>query len=328
MDQDGVPDDKDQCPELAEDRDGFEDADGCPDWDNDDDGIGDVDDRCPNEKEDVDGFEDADGCPDPDNDKDGILDQEDACPNEPGERTQNPKTNGCPDKDKDGIVDKKDKCPTEPEDIDGFEDADGCPDPDNDKDGVPDVSDECPNVPAGPAPDPKHPGCPSADKDGDTFEDSVDKCPEQAETFNGVEDADGCPDQGGKPLVVVREKGADITATFASAPKWKGSAGAPEIDPASIALFRALALELNRHPTWIVAVGVRPKQATPVEQDAALARAFVVVEALRKFTYRDGVAETIGWRAVSKQPDATKNGVGFLILSPPPAAPTDNAAKK
>jgi OmpA-OmpF porin, OOP family len=34
MDQDGIPDDVDQCPELAEDRDGFEDADGCPE-DND-----------------------------------------------------------------------------------------------------------------------------------------------------------------------------------------------------------------------------------------------------------------------------------------------------
>jgi OOP family OmpA-OmpF porin len=31
IDHDGVPDDVDQCPELAEDRDGFEDADGCPD---------------------------------------------------------------------------------------------------------------------------------------------------------------------------------------------------------------------------------------------------------------------------------------------------------
>jgi hypothetical protein len=326
-DHDGVPDDVDQCPELAEDRDGFQDADGCPDWDNDDDGIGDADDRCPNAKEDMDGFEDADGCPDPDNDKDGIPDQEDACPNEAGERRPDPKTNGCPDRDHDGIIDKLDKCPNEPEDKDGFEDADGCPDPDNDKDGVPDAMDMCPNVPAGHSPDPRRPGCPAGDQDGDTFEDSVDKCPTEPETFNGIDDDDGCPDQGGKPLVVIREKGADISATFAAAVKWKGSAEAPDIDPASIPMLRALALELNRHPTWIVAVGVRPKQTSTVEQQTALARAFVVVDTLRRFTSRDGVAETIGWRAVASQPDAAKNGFGVLVLAPPSGADRDDHAR-
>jgi hypothetical protein len=328
VDHDGVSDEADQCPELAEDRDGFEDADGCPDWDNDDDGVGDADDRCPGAKEDADGFEDADGCPDPDNDNDGVPDEQDACPMDPGERRADPKTNGCPDKDQDGVPDRLDKCPTEPEDKDGFEDADGCPDPDNDKDGVPDVSDACPTVPAGPVSDPRRPGCPAADKDGDTFEDSVDKCPAEAETFNGVDDADGCPDQGGKPLVTVREKGTDITATFAGAMKWKGSAEAPEIDPVSLPLLRALAVELNRHPTWIVAVGVRPKQATAVEQQAALARAFTVVDQLRKFTFRDGVAETIGWRAVATQPDAGKNGFGVLVLAPQPSAAPQDAPKK
>jgi len=316
-DRDGVPDEVDQCPELAEDRDGFEDADGCPDWDNDDDGVADADDRCPSEKEDIDGFQDADGCPDPDNDKDGILDQQDACPNEPGPKRANPKTNGCPDKDNDGVPDKLDKCPDEPEDIDGFEDADGCPDPDNDKDGVPDAEDVCPDVPAGSMADPRRVGCPAADKDGDTIEDSADKCPTEAETFNGVEDADGCPDVGGKPLVVIQEKGTDIVAKFSAPVKFKGSREAPEIDPQSLPLLRALAVELNHHSRWIVAVGVRPARPAAVEQQAALARAFVVVDALRRFTYRDGVAETIGWKAVARQPDAGKTGFGVLVLSPP-----------
>jgi OOP family OmpA-OmpF porin len=119
LDGDGVPDNVDQCPRVPEDRDGFQDEDGCPDPDNDGDGITDALDKCPNEPEDRDGFEDADGCPDPDNDGDGIPDA-------------------------------LDKCPNEPEDKDGFEDADGCPDPDNDKDGVPDVADKCPNEPGVP----------------------------------------------------------------------------------------------------------------------------------------------------------------------------------
>jgi hypothetical protein len=63
-DRDGIPDDEDQCPNHPEDRDGFQDLDGCPDPDNDADGILDVNDKCPNVPETINGFEDDDGCPD------------------------------------------------------------------------------------------------------------------------------------------------------------------------------------------------------------------------------------------------------------------------
>ncbi len=62
-DSDGVPDDKDDCPDLPEDRDGIQDADGCPE-------------------------DDADG--------DGIVDRDDACPLAAGEASGDPKKNGCP----------------------------------------------------------------------------------------------------------------------------------------------------------------------------------------------------------------------------------------
>src|SRR6201999_2736623 len=71
-DHDGVYDLDDKCPDQPEDRDGFQDDDGCPDPDNDNDGILDAADRCPNEVEDKDGFQDDDGCPDNDNDGDRI----------------------------------------------------------------------------------------------------------------------------------------------------------------------------------------------------------------------------------------------------------------
>ena len=80
--------------EEPEDVDGFEDADGCPDTDNDGDGFPDEADKRPDEAEDKDGYMDGDGCIDPDNYGDGLLDGEDAC------------------------VD-------EPEDMDGFQDGDG-----------------------------------------------------------------------------------------------------------------------------------------------------------------------------------------------------------
>jgi outer membrane protein OmpA-like peptidoglycan-associated protein len=63
-DGDGIPDDVDKCPDDPEDKDGFEDQDGCPDPDNDGDGIPDVKDACPNEPETVNGIKDDDGCPD------------------------------------------------------------------------------------------------------------------------------------------------------------------------------------------------------------------------------------------------------------------------
>jgi hypothetical protein len=46
-DGDGVPDASDRCVDQAEDLDGFEDHDGCPDLDDDRDGVPDVSDHCP-----------------------------------------------------------------------------------------------------------------------------------------------------------------------------------------------------------------------------------------------------------------------------------------
>ncbi len=111
-DGDGILDEVDECPNEAEDFDGFMDEDGCPDLDNDGDGVLDTQDSCPNDPEDIDGFQDEDGCPDPDNDADGILDVDDLCPNEPGP----PENQGCPDPDRDGdgVPDRVDNCPDEP----------------------------------------------------------------------------------------------------------------------------------------------------------------------------------------------------------------------
>ena len=63
-DGDGIPDSKDKCPDRAEDMDGFEDEDGCPDIDNDGDHVLDIADKCPLQPETMNGFEDDDGCPD------------------------------------------------------------------------------------------------------------------------------------------------------------------------------------------------------------------------------------------------------------------------
>ncbi|MCA9544836.1 MAG: OmpA family protein, partial [Myxococcales bacterium] len=165
-DRDGLPDDIDRCPNEPEDKDDWEDEDGCPDPDNDNDGIEDLLDQCPNLPEDINGFEDEDGCPDGKSDRDG-----------------------------DGVLDAQDRCPDQPEDKDGFEDHDGCPDPDNDNDGIPDTEDQCPNEAEDYDGYQDTDGCPEPDNDGDGIPDREDKCPNVPENFDGIEDDDGCPEQ-------------------------------------------------------------------------------------------------------------------------------------
>jgi outer membrane protein OmpA-like peptidoglycan-associated protein len=64
-DRDGFTDDVDPCPSQAEDVDGVDDHDGCPEGDDDRDGIDVSADACPTVAEDFDRFEDGDGCPEP-----------------------------------------------------------------------------------------------------------------------------------------------------------------------------------------------------------------------------------------------------------------------
>jgi hypothetical protein len=110
-DDDGVPDDKDECPGLPEDGLGAHPHDGCPDDSNagaaptatpsapdaDGDGVPDAIDKCPKDPETINGYEDDDGCPEPDRDGDTFLDA-------------------------------VDRCPDAPETFDGIDDEDGCPD--------------------------------------------------------------------------------------------------------------------------------------------------------------------------------------------------------
>ena len=63
-DKDGILGDADKCPQEPEDKDGFQDEDGCPDPDNDGDGVPDAQDKCPTDPETKNGFQDEDGCPD------------------------------------------------------------------------------------------------------------------------------------------------------------------------------------------------------------------------------------------------------------------------
>jgi outer membrane protein OmpA-like peptidoglycan-associated protein len=142
--------------------------------DSDRDGLIDSRDQCPLEAGTL-----PNGCPVRDSDADGIMDPDDRCVMEVGL----PPT-GCPirDADEDGVADAEDQCISEKGGA-----PTGCPD--GDQDGFLDRADRCPAV-SGVAPD----GC-LADADGDGFLAADDRCPDEAETKNGFEDADGCPDE-------------------------------------------------------------------------------------------------------------------------------------
>jgi OOP family OmpA-OmpF porin len=87
-DGDGVPDNKDRCPNTP--RNCRVDANGCP-IDSDQDGVCDGVDRCPNTPKSC--RVDANGCP-IDSDQDGVCDGADRCPNTPADRKVD--AVGCP----------------------------------------------------------------------------------------------------------------------------------------------------------------------------------------------------------------------------------------
>jgi OmpA-OmpF porin, OOP family len=355
-DGDGIADDADDCPEgMPEDRDGFEDDDGCPDDDNDNDGVPDAIDRCPNQPEDLDGYADDDGCPDPDNDQDRILDKNDACPDVAGVVSKSKKYNGCPPKDSDGdgILDDVDRCPDQAEDRDGRFDEDGCPDPDDDADGLIDGEDDCPTQ-RGPRRDvPGLNGCPDPDRDGDTYFGSVgdsfawtdlfgsetgavgtprDRCPDEAEDFDGVEDDDGCPDaddpkQKSTPLISLELSGREGFVHFARPLHWESSS--TSLAAEDVVVLRAIAKELRLHREWSAVVGIRPKTAQPEEGSLADQRSTLLVRMLQRLTLRDQSAMRGTFDEVARAPGAQESGVGILLTSNPrrsgergPNAPT------
>ncbi len=121
---------------------------------------------------------------------------------------------------------------------------------DDDEDGVPDSIDECPGLPGdkgGP-----QPGCPGggdepakkpdsgelgppADADSDNVADADDKCPNEPETFDGIDDADGCPEPASKlPPDRDRDGILDDVDKCPDAPEtvngYEDDDGCPEVD--------------------------------------------------------------------------------------------------
>jgi OmpA-OmpF porin, OOP family len=304
-DGDGVANNRDRCPNAAEDRDGFEDGNGCPDDDNDGDRRDDSHDKCPDAAEDFDGWDDDDGCPEYDNDGDGSKDLDDKCPMDPEDHKEPFATDGCPadkhDADSDGFMDPVDSCPSDAEDKDGFEDDDGCPDLDQDGDGVADEDDQCPLCAEDKDGFNDADGCPELDNDGDGIADAGDQCPNEMESINGFDDFDGCADDGGALLLEV----TDERITFVRAPTFDRKG----LDRGGALIIDQLALTMLQHrevKTWTVAVVAKSKTEAERQAQAIVARVIT-----------RGVAAT----SVTTLTDTGDAAIGVLISERLDAAP-------
>jgi len=164
----------------------------------DGDGLADSSDPCPLVAEDYDGYQDGDGCPDTDNDLDGICDpglaSVSCSGSDSGKMCFDPAaTLSCPTQD----------CRNIAEDYDAFKDSDGCPEPDNDNDGFPDAADGCPGVSAkagadgmlGSPEDLNHNGIRDDPPESPLTTDDVVLV---FEDYDGILDGDGCHDSPGE----------------------------------------------------------------------------------------------------------------------------------
>ncbi len=311
-DRDGLSDALDRCPLDAEDLDGFEDEDGCPESDNDADGIADAKDKCPLEGETSNAFNDDDGCPDeaPDADDDGLPFATDRCPFEPGPG----QPDGCPrnppapavvalavtpapttappappadtDVDADGVKDAEDACPAAAEDKDGFQDDDGCPESDNDADGIPDAKDACPLV---------------------------------AETINGVKDDDGCPDVGASAVAIVGDH-VELKGVV------RFRSGSATLEPSALPLLKQVASVLKAAASLSIEIQGHTDDVGSALKNVRLSQKRA--EAIRAVLVKAGVAQS---RLVAKgygptRPRASNSTpagreqnrrVEFLILGEP-----------
>ncbi len=327
-DHDGLRDNtgEDHCPGLPEDRDGYEDSDGCPE-DNDDDEVPDAEDRCPRDNEDVDGFQDEDGCPDPDNDNDGVLDAQDRCRDTAMGANPDPERPGCPDNDLDGdhVVNTEDQCPDEVPGPNPDPARPGCPAPDRDHDRVPDATDRCPEQPAGPGATEAQHGCPDPDRDHDGVLDANDRCADQPETINGIDDDDGCAETPVPRNARIRVRIVGATATSpGTAELLEPVRFAPTnaIDIASQPVVAQLARAIiataritGRH----YLVTVRASGATDAARTAATARRDAVIASLRAAGAGEWAVRGGDVPATTAPAPRVDRGILLTVVDPTPA---------
>jgi outer membrane protein OmpA-like peptidoglycan-associated protein/opacity protein-like surface antigen len=242
-------------------------------------------------------------------DADGVADDTDACPTVAA-RT----SDGCPrlDADDDGFEDRVDACPKE-----AGAAPDGCPIPDTDGDGFLDPDDACVDE-AGVAPE----GCAIRDDDGDGMLAPQDACPTEAETGNGWQDADGCPD----------ELPADVQAILGVLDGVAFAAGRATLPKAALPRLDEVVEVLKAHPDLRVRItahtddrGAREKNLEVSLQQADAVKAYITgagVDPERVQTRGAGPDEPREAATTSAARKANRRVELDLVTSAPAPAPT------
>jgi OOP family OmpA-OmpF porin len=151
--------------------------------------------------------------------------------------------------------------------------ANGCALSDPDGDGIVGDADRCPDEAEDFDGWQDADGCPDPDNDGDGIPDARDACPDAPETVNGWQDDDGCPD----------ELPAEITAALATVVRFEP--GHARITEAAGATLLAMRETLERYPELRIAIVGHPEQAG--DDDLAHRRA----EAVKWYLVDQGIAE-------------------------------------
>ena len=173
-----------------------------------------------------------------------------------------------PDRDKDGFLNETDQCPDDP----GVAPS-GCPDTDGD--GFIDKEDACVEVP-GVEPD----GCPLKDSDNDKIYDLEDDCPFEPETYNGVDDLDGCPDEVPPELVVFQGELEGIEFDF----------GKDTIRPESKPVLDDVVAKLKKFPgVRVTIVGHTDNVGTP---EANLELSKRRAESVKRYLVEGGIDDS------------------------------------
>jgi outer membrane protein OmpA-like peptidoglycan-associated protein len=206
-----------------------------------------------------------------DGDRDGLSDALDKCPTAAGPI----RNDGCPeasDRDHDGVPDKTDACPDEA----GSVELQGCVDADGD--GLVGEQDKCPTVKGAKEDE----GCAPKDTDGDGLIDRADKCPKEAETKNGFEDDDGCPDTAPPPPAPVQPPSISKAAE-----RLDFETGSATITAGSAAFLDDLAGELKAAPGNLEIIGHTDSRGNEATNLALSKRR---AEAVRQALLERGVA--------------------------------------
>ena len=155
----------------------------------------------------------------------------------------------------------------------------------------------------------------AADRDGDGIPDALDKCPDEPETYNGVDDEDGCPDRG-RVIVTTSEVVILQAIRFAAGSDVVASDASPIVDAIATTLaanpeIEQIELGGNTSGEEADPWGLATRRANAV-RDALVARG-IAAHRLRVVPY--GATQPLG-----NTPDVDRR-VDFLIVRRADARP-------